>query len=206
LQAFAGWYEDVGRNKLYSRDDVLEKAMQLFWLHGYDGVTTQILVDAMGINRKSVYAEFHNKENLYLASLDRYLCQQVPQRFVALNAPDAGLPAIFELLDRFAGAVGRAGPERGCMLCNAAAETAYQDKAVRVLVERYFDLMRSSLAHALTGAKTKKELPEEFKTNDWAAALTTTLIGMFVMVRSQAGGDALRATVDLAKMQLTKKS
>ena len=99
----------VGRTKEYHRDDVLEKAMQLFWLHGYDGVSTQILIEAMGINRKSVYVEFGNKRKLYHAALDRYLCEVVPQRFFALNRDDAGLQTVFDTLGRFAGASGRPG-------------------------------------------------------------------------------------------------
>jgi TetR/AcrR family transcriptional regulator, transcriptional repressor for nem operon len=193
----------VGRNKQFDRDEVLEKAMQQFWLYGFDGVSTQNLVDAMGINRKSVYAEFGNKQNLYHAALDKYLCQVVPQRFTALNATDSGLQAIFEILERFAGAVGREGPEKGCMLCNAAAETAHQDTAVRLLVDRYFALIRSSLANAFNSAKQKQELPTGFDTDIWSASLATTLIGMFVMIRARADGSAIRAAVDLTKSQLT---
>jgi TetR/AcrR family transcriptional regulator, transcriptional repressor for nem operon len=194
----------VGRNKQFERDDVLEKAMQLFWLHGYDGVSTQELVDAMGINRKSVYAEFGNKQKLYHAALDKYLCDIIPQRFEALNANDTGLHAIFSLLDRCANAAGRAGPEKGCMLCNAASETAHQDAVARKLVDRYFTVIRSSLAHALNAAKRKGELPEGFETDVWAASLATTFIGMFVMIRSKTDSMAVRTAADLAKLQLTK--
>ncbi|MFT5006305.1 MAG: TetR/AcrR family transcriptional repressor of nem operon [Paracoccaceae bacterium] len=193
----------MGRNKAYQRDDVLEKAMQLFWLHGYDGVSTHMLVDEMRINRKSVYAEFGGKQKLYHAALDRYLNHEVPKRFVALNADGTGLQQVFETLERFAGAVGQMGTERGCLLCNAAAETAHHDPVTRRFVDDYFGLIKSSFATAFRAAVNKGELPIEFETEKWSASLATTLIGMFVMIRSRMDGVIFRAAADLAIAQLT---
>ena len=192
----------MGRAKEYQRDEVLEKAMRLFWLHGYDGVSTQILVDAMGINRKSVYAEFGTKKKLYHAALDHYLRLEIPQRFTALNADDAGLEAVFSTLDRFASAAGREGTEKGCLLCNAASETAYLDATVRGFVNDYFAQIKSAFGHALKLSVRNGELPGNFDTNKWSASLATVLIGMFVMIRSRTDGAMLRASADLAISQL----
>jgi TetR/AcrR family transcriptional regulator, transcriptional repressor for nem operon len=195
----------LGRNKAYQRDDVLEKAMQLFWLHGYDGISTQMLIDEMGINRKSVYAEFGSKLKLYHATLDRYLNHEVPKRFVALNAENAGLQQVFETLERFAGAVGRKGTEKGCMLCNAASETAHHDSVTRRFVDDYFTVIKSSFVNALAASVKKAELPDDFETERWSAALATTLIGMFVMIRSRVDGATLKAAADLAIAQLSSQ-
>ena len=195
----------MGRHKEYRRDDVLERAMQLFWLHGFNGVTTQVLVDAMGINRKSVYAEFGNKQNLYHAALELYLSQEIPQRFIALNADNAGLRAVFDTLERFAGAAGRKGPEKGCMLCNAASETAHHDAIVRKFVDDYFNVIKSSFRHALDAAVRNVELHDDFKIEPWSSSLATTLIGMFVMIRSRVDGSTLRAAAGLAASQLASQ-
>lgn len=179
--------------------------MQLFWLHGYDGVSTQMLVDAMGINRKSVYAEFGNKQKLYHAALDRYLCHVVPLRFTALNAGGAGLQSIFDTLENFAGAIGRKGPEKGCMLCNAASETAHHNNTVRRFVDDYFTLIKSSFAHALAASVCNGELRADLEIDTWSSSLATSLVGMFVMIRSRVDGSILRAAVDLAIRQLNEQ-
>jgi tetracycline repressor-like protein len=55
----------VGRPREFDPDEVLETAMELFWEHGFDGVSISDLTDATGINRRSLYAAFGSKEELF---------------------------------------------------------------------------------------------------------------------------------------------
>ena len=73
----------MGRNKTYDRETIARKAMALFWLHGYHGTSTQALVDSMGVNRFSLYAEFGNKQALYEAALNLYAQDLVGTKFRA---------------------------------------------------------------------------------------------------------------------------
>src|ERR1700722_3582756 len=78
-----------GRPRAFDEEVVLDVAMRLFWEHGFDGTSMSELTEAMGINRRSVYAAFGNKEALFTASLERYLAG--PGAFVgkALALPTA---------------------------------------------------------------------------------------------------------------------
>jgi len=51
------------RNKTNDDDLVLEKAMNVFWVHGYEGTSVRLLEKEMGINQFSMYASFKNKKN-----------------------------------------------------------------------------------------------------------------------------------------------
>ena len=62
-----------GRPRGFDEEEVLDVAMRLFWEHGFDGTSMSELTEAMGINRRSVYAAFGNKEALFTAALERYL-------------------------------------------------------------------------------------------------------------------------------------
>ncbi|WP_375383630.1 TetR/AcrR family transcriptional regulator [uncultured Sphingomonas sp.] len=46
--------------------------MELFWRHGYEGVSISDLTDAIGIAPPSLYAAFGSKARLYQEALDRY--------------------------------------------------------------------------------------------------------------------------------------
>jgi AcrR family transcriptional regulator len=59
----------VGRTKQYDRSDLLERAVGLFRRHGFNGTSTADLVEALGVNRKSMYAEFGSKQGLFEAVL-----------------------------------------------------------------------------------------------------------------------------------------
>ena len=58
--------------KRFDKSAVLDRAMRLFWRKGYAATSIHDLIKATGINRGSLYAEFSNKQGLFLAALDHY--------------------------------------------------------------------------------------------------------------------------------------
>jgi len=66
----------MGRPKCFSREEVLEKAMPVFWKRGFADTTLQELELATGVNKSGLYTEFRNKEDLFVACLRHYLESQ----------------------------------------------------------------------------------------------------------------------------------
>jgi TetR/AcrR family transcriptional regulator, copper-responsive repressor len=66
----------MGRPKNFSREEVLEKAMPVFWKHGFSDTTLQDLERATGVNKSGLYTEFRDKEDLFVACLLYYLESQ----------------------------------------------------------------------------------------------------------------------------------
>jgi AcrR family transcriptional regulator len=62
----------LGRPRSFDTDDALERAMRVFWEHGYEGASLTDLTRAMGITRTSMYAAFGNKEELFRRVLQHY--------------------------------------------------------------------------------------------------------------------------------------
>ena len=62
----------MARKKQYNEDEVVEKAMHLFWKKGYETTSMQMLEKEMGINKFSIYSSFGNKHGLFLESLKQY--------------------------------------------------------------------------------------------------------------------------------------
>ena len=56
----------MARPRIFNEDDVLDKAVNVFWAKGYEAASIQDLVDAMGIQRGSLYATFGGKQPLFL--------------------------------------------------------------------------------------------------------------------------------------------
>src|SRR5271168_5128035 len=63
----------MGRPKNFSREEVLEKAMPVFWKHGFADTSLQDLERATGVNKSGLYSEFRDKEDLFVACLRHYL-------------------------------------------------------------------------------------------------------------------------------------
>jgi AcrR family transcriptional regulator len=63
----------MGRPRNFSREEVLEKAMPVFWKHGFADTSLQDLERATGVNKSGLYAEFRDKEDLFVECLRHYL-------------------------------------------------------------------------------------------------------------------------------------
>ena len=68
----------MARPKNFSREGVLEKALPVFWKHGFADASLQELEKATGVNKSGLYSEFLGKEDLFLESLRFYL-DRLPQ-------------------------------------------------------------------------------------------------------------------------------
>ena len=60
------------RTKQFDREEVLQKAMELFWKKGFHATSIQDLVTHLGINRASMYDTFGGKDQLFRESLQYY--------------------------------------------------------------------------------------------------------------------------------------
>src|ERR1700735_1209139 len=62
----------MGRRKLFTREDVLNKTIPVFWKHGLAETSVQDLEQATGVRKSGLYAEFKDKEDLFVASIRQY--------------------------------------------------------------------------------------------------------------------------------------
>src|SRR2546430_2244573 len=61
-----------GRPREFDREAALERAIDVFWRHGYEATSVSDLTAAMNINPPSLYAAFGDKEKLFLEAVERY--------------------------------------------------------------------------------------------------------------------------------------
>ncbi|WFB37090.1 TetR/AcrR family transcriptional regulator [Kiritimatiellota bacterium B12222] len=83
----------------FNREEVIDKAILLFWQHGYSASSMQQVVQATGLKPGSIYLAFGNKEGLFREALERYAQTSITRtRQVLENAPNVlkGICQIFE--------------------------------------------------------------------------------------------------------------
>ena len=76
-----------GRPRSFDEGHALEKATQVFWSKGYDGVTIDDLVAGMGVGRPSLYAVFGDKRTIFLRVLRAYAEAKGALAAKALHTP-----------------------------------------------------------------------------------------------------------------------
>ena len=62
----------MARPQVFNEDQVIEKAMEMFWEKGFDGTSTRDLTDGMGISNGSFFNSFGDKIKLYIKCLQKY--------------------------------------------------------------------------------------------------------------------------------------
>lgn len=62
----------MGRTKTFIREEVLDKAIQLFWQKGFADTSLSDLEKATGVNKSGLYSEFKDKEDIFHECIKRY--------------------------------------------------------------------------------------------------------------------------------------
>src|ERR1700728_2017375 len=128
----------MGRPKGFSREEVLEKAMPVFWKHGFADTSVQELERATGVNKSGLYTEFRDKEDLFMACLRHYLESQGKRGL--LTAEPLGWKNVKNFLKN--GPLYK-GEQQGCFSVNSMREFAIlPDEAYGVVTENRVQLQR----------------------------------------------------------------
>ena len=86
----------------YDREDIINRSIELFWRHGFNGSSMQQVVDTTGLKPGSIYYSFGNKEALFKEALGQYARKRIEKIRRTLDAaPDVG-EGIRLLLDQMA--------------------------------------------------------------------------------------------------------
>ncbi len=120
------------RNKEFDYDGKLLEARNLFWKRGYNATSMSELVDAMKINRSSIYLTYGNKHELFLKSLGDYMRNKDNQYHLAAGKSDEPLQAIRNIVySVYESAL----EESNCLFTNTVFELGNVDKEVGKLLK-----------------------------------------------------------------------
>lgn len=89
----------MGRTKTYDRSNLLAIAMRTFWRFGYGATTLADLVDATGVDKKTLFREFNNKEGLFSDVLRLYVSSTSQHIDNKLSPQPLGLDNVRRYLD-----------------------------------------------------------------------------------------------------------
>jgi TetR/AcrR family transcriptional regulator, transcriptional repressor for nem operon len=185
----------MARSKAFDREVALEQAMTAFWKCGYEATSVQDLVDAMGINRQSLYDTFGDKHELYLEVLEHYRCGEGVSFLGPLNEQK---PLRFRLERMFDLLIEESvnDPDRkGCLIANATLELANQDKSVYDFVSRNFENSVKNLEQIFNTAKAKGELASNKNSKGLAVFIINTIGGLRVTAKASPNEAILKSIV-----------
>ncbi len=166
-----------GRPRSFDETEALERATQVYWLKGYDGVTIDDLVAGMGVGRPSLYAVFGDKRALFLRVLKAYAEKKGALAAKALLSPRTLRDSLARFLKHAVESATEKGSARGCLLLCVAP--LMDDPEVRQFLQNAAAGAAALVEGRFRDAISAGEIPSDFPVAvrasqiiDFARALT----------------------------------
>jgi TetR/AcrR family transcriptional repressor of nem operon len=161
-----------------SRQNSLERSITVFWDHGYRGTSMEMLTEALGVAKPSIYANFGSKKALFREVLENYHTTLIAHISQELQKRRSVRESLRQLMCQLM-APDRSEWRRGCLVTNSALEMAHLDADLKACIDKTF----SDLMGLFTDAIIRGQQAGEIRTDRSAAALAGFIVSTFQGVR-----------------------
>ena len=189
----------MGRNKTYDRSNLLAIAMQTFWRFGYGATTLADLVDATGVDKKTLFREFNNKEGLFSDVLRLYVSSTSQHIDNKLLPQPLGLDNVRRYLDSMT--FWAASPI--CLLTKTLSEFDLVADEHRKIVRDALAYLEHRLADNVEAAMERRELPGGTQSGKVVKYLMYAIWGIGTMAHLEGSKPTVRAVSEAVMDGLT---
>lgn len=148
----------AGRPKHYQDEELIDRAIEVFWQKGYNAASAQDLLKAMDIGQGSFYRSFPGgKKELYQKSLNRFLEKRIKEFHQGLGQSEDPIEFIKEF---FYAVADRPTIKKssGCYLGNTVVELSNIDEETKLLSVALLSKMKDGFEKALKKAQVVGKL------------------------------------------------
>lgn len=142
----------MGRTKLFERDEVTDKALQIFWQKGFTDTSLKDLEKATGVFKPALYTEFGDKEGLFIECV-KYYRENYSSRLQLLKEPYG-----WQNIEDFLRSTFRNKVNRGCFEASAfARDVPILPETLKPLLDGSAERIVDSIDINLNAAGIKKK-------------------------------------------------
>ena len=185
------------KTKQFDREEILTKAMEVFWRQGYEATSVQDLILATGLKPGSIYDTFGDKHGLFMESIQHYRQTVISRSLAVLLTPGLAREAIQSyfalILERFA----RAGHQFGCFMSNSTTELIVRDKRLAEAVSDHLQTIEGAFQQVLERGVQQGEFSPNQDLTALARFLTTCVVGLSVVSKTSQASAYLPASIEV---------
>ncbi|MDN5620740.1 MAG: TetR/AcrR family transcriptional regulator [Psychrobacter sp.] len=163
----------------FNREDVIEKAKNLYWEKGYHATSMRNLQDVINMHPGSIYAAFGSKDKLFIESLNRYAADDAKRLADCMEQKDTVLDGLKHFIHTVIVVNKATAPSGMCMIVKTIAELTQNDSpellahATEILEE-----IEASFATLFAQAIDSGEISAEKNPIELARYLQIQIIGL----------------------------
>jgi TetR/AcrR family transcriptional repressor of nem operon len=174
----------MARTKDFDENEVLTKAIQLFWYKGYNATSMQDLVDALGISRSSLYDTYTDKHTLFVKALESYQNTGAGKIQEIIDNSGSAKETIKKLLEFATNELLCDKQQKGCFMVNAEVEVAPHDAEVNNLVCKNDQQMEEVFYQVIQKGKDSGEIKNQQDARALARFIFNAVKGIRVTAKS----------------------
>jgi AcrR family transcriptional regulator len=183
----------MARTREFDKDEVLDAAISVFREHGFEGTSTPMLVDAMGIGRQSIYDTFGDKWQLYCESVRRYATAETEAHLVALRGSSRAMDGIKAMIARVV-----RDAHLACLGVGSTCEFGRTRDDLTEIHHAAGRTLRLTVSKRIREAQADGDVAADVDADEAAEFLLASFAGIRIAARGGAKGRHLRALGDLA--------
>jgi TetR/AcrR family transcriptional regulator, transcriptional repressor for nem operon len=165
----------MARSVEFNECEIIDKAMNVFWEKGYHATSMQDLVDAMQINRSSLYNTIGDKHCLFIKCVTSYAELGLKETREKVAKEKSALQALINIIrDKAAWVVDS---DKGCLGIKTIFEMAPEDVEVRNVLMKNGELYLELMTGIIQKAIDDKELDDSEDASLLAEYIMTTFTG-----------------------------
>ncbi|MBK8031322.1 MAG: TetR/AcrR family transcriptional regulator [Chloroflexi bacterium] len=166
------------RPREFDRDDVINRALRLFWERGYEATSIRDLIDATGISSSSMYEAFGDKRGLFLVVLARFCAwerERIAQMALAAASPEQFVSGLFGSIED---AVQPTATAQGSLAFNTMVEFGTRDPDVTELLLAHHAGITQIVADVLRAGQVAGTVTSQQHPLELAYAIVSALHGV----------------------------
>ncbi|MDT9717542.1 TetR/AcrR family transcriptional regulator [Paenibacillus sp. ClWae2A] len=192
----------MARSKEFEVNEVLDKAMKIFWEQGYEKTSMSDLVEHMGIHRRSIYDTFDDKHSLFLQAMDRYSGKISATLLAEIKASTTAVEALHKIFDVMISEA--EDTPSGCLIVNSAVELGARDPDVDTRSLESFNEAERMFEQIIQWGQREGEFSSDHDAKEMAEYLHNISVGIRAMARTSTGKEKLNRIINVS-MQLLEK-
>jgi len=185
----------MARVKEFDEVKALEKAMHLFWNHGYDGTSLQMLEKAMGLVRTSIYNTYGNKRKLFNTVISHYEETVIAQLMMSVEKESDIRKSMAKMLNGEINLHFNKNNPGGCLIVLSVLEKAQHGDESTKLLESIVRKMEKFLTKKISDAQNEGQISMAVDVKSVSLAIATTVVGIAVMGKAGFSKSALQNMV-----------
>jgi TetR/AcrR family transcriptional regulator, transcriptional repressor for nem operon len=185
------------RERQFDAHDVIDRAADVFLVHGYEATSLSMLCEATGLGKQSLYNSFGDKKALYLKAVDCSVARMASLAQQMQTAPSgrAAIQVFFETVVHLC-SNGRPA-DQSCIVSHGLLESS-QDRELRVALQNKWHQSHELLRCQVERGQRDGSITYAGPSAQAADVLMALVSGLRVSARVRTDASQLLATVAMA--------